>query len=130
MAIRDTCPGLEIFVPPDTADDADAAPAAEWCEVPAVPGGIVVNIGDMVQVWSNDRFRAAMHRVRPMHGVERFSLPYFFNPSYRTDVEPITESIDDPPRYATVNWGAFRQGRADGDFGDYGDEIQIAQFRI
>jgi hypothetical protein len=29
-----------------------------------------------------------------------------------------------------VNWGHFRQARADGDFADYGHEIQIADFRI
>ncbi len=100
----------------------------EWIDVPPRAGALVVNTGDMMQVWSNDRYRAALHRVRPMQGVERFSLPYFFNPSYDTDYSPVVTS--EPPRYRTINWGRFRQGRADGDFADYGEEIQISQFRI
>ncbi len=101
-----------------------------WIDVDTEPGAFVVNTGDMMQVWSNDRYRAALHRVRPMAGSERYSLPYFFNPSYATDYAPVVSSPDDPPRYRPINWGRFRQARADGDYADYGDEIQIAQFRI
>lgn len=100
-----------------------------WIDVDSEPGAFVVNTGDMMQVWSNDRYRAALHRVRPMAGRERYSLPYFFNPSYDTDYAPLVWTDDDPPRYRTINWGEFRQGRADGDYADYGEEIQIAQFR-
>ena len=34
------------------------------------------NTGDMMQVWSNDRFAAALHRVAPRVRAERFSVPY------------------------------------------------------
>ena len=91
----------------------------------------MVNTGDMMQVWSNDRFTAALHRVLPRHGIPRYSLPYFFNPSYDTDYRPLPGSIDsgDEPHYRTINWGDFRQARADGDFADYGHERQVADFR-
>ncbi len=101
-----------------------------WIDVATEPGAFVVNTGDMMQVWSNDRYRAALHRVRPMTGVERYSLPYFYNPSYDTTYSPVVSSPDDPPHYRPINWGDFRQGRADGDFADYGEEIQISHFRV
>ena len=42
------------------------------------PGTIVVNLADCVQVWTNDRYRAAVHRVVPMTDRDRYSIPYFF----------------------------------------------------
>ncbi len=102
-----------------------------WIDVEPRPGALVVNTGDMMQVWSNDRYRAALHRVAPRSERARYSLPYFFNPSYHTDYGPLAGSIaaDDQAHYRPINWGDFRQARADGDFADYGAEVQIADFR-
>lgn len=102
----------------------------EWVDVTPEPGGLVINTGDMMQVWSNDKYSAALHRVAPRSTKARYSLPYFFNPSYDTDYAPLLESATESARYRTLNWGEFRQARADGDYGDYGEEIQISQFRI
>ncbi len=103
-----------------------------WLEVEPVAGAIVVNTGDMMQVWSNDRYKAALHRVLPRTNRERYSLPYFFNPTYATNYGPLPGSIvkGDGPHYRTINWGEFRQARADGDYADYGAEMQIADFAI
>jgi len=98
-----------------------------WIDVAPTEGALVVNTGDMMQVWSNDRYKAALHRVTPISDRERYSLPYFFNPSYDTDYAPLDI---DAPIYHPINWGTFRQGRADGDFADYGAENQIADYRI
>lgn len=106
--------------------------AGRWIDVEPVPGALVVNTGDMMQVWSNDRYQAALHRVAPRTDRERYSLPYFFNPGYSTDYAPLPGSIrpDDHPHYRKINWGDFRQARADGDFADYGAEVQIADFVV
>ena len=119
LLLQDAVGGLQVFA----GDD--------WIDVPPEPGAIVVNTGDIMQVWSNDRFTAALHRVLPRDGVPRYSLPYFFNPSYDTDYRPLAGSIrpGDKPHYRTINWGDFRQARADGDYADYGHELQIADFR-
>jgi len=103
-----------------------------WIEVEPIPGAFVINTGDMMQVWSNDRYRAALHRVAPMTGAARYSLPYFFNPSYDTSYSPLPGSVleGDRPHYRSINWGEFRQARADGDYADYGAEVQIADFAI
>ncbi len=104
--------------------------ADEWIDVEPIRGAFVVNIGDMTQVWSNDRYRAALHRVRPMKNRARYSLPFFYNPSYETDCAPLSTSSAAPPRYRTINWGEFRRARTAGDYADHGKEIQIADFLI
>ncbi len=106
--------------------------AGTWIDVEPIPGALVINTGDMMQVWSNDRYRAALHRVRPITDRPRTSLPYFFNPTYDTDYAPLAGSVaaGDHPHYTSINWGHFRQARADGDYADYGHEIQIADFVV
>ena len=97
-----------------------------WHDVVPVPGAFTINIGDMIQVWSNDLYRAPVHRVLAMDRAERLSIPYFYNPGYGADIAPLAG----PPHYRPINWGEFRRRRADGDFADYGTEVQIADYRL
>jgi isopenicillin N synthase-like dioxygenase len=103
-----------------------------WHDVPAVPGAFVINTGDMMQVWSNDIYKAAIHRGLPMSERARYSIPFFFNPAAATEVSPLPTVISDsrPVRYRSINWSEFRGQRTDGDYADYGPEVQIAQYRI
>ena len=98
-----------------------------WHDVEPLPGAFTINIGDMVQVWSNDLYRAPPHRVLAMTSAERISIPFFHNPAYSADIRPLTGG---EPRYRPLNWGEFRRRRADGDFADYGTEVQISEWRI
>ncbi len=118
ILLQDDVGGLEVFG------------GDEWLHVEPVEGAFVINIGDMMQVWSNDRYRAALHRVLPRKERERFSIPFFFNPSYDTDCLPLQTLAGSAPKYRRVNWGEFRQARTDGDYTDYGKEIQIEDYRI
>mgnify|MGYP001813575349 FL=1 len=103
-----------------------------WHNVPPVPGAFVINTGDMMQVWSNDIYQAAVHRVLAMERRGRYSIPFFFNPSAKTNVSPLPSVVGDerPARYRTINWSEFRGRRTDGDYADYGPEVQISQYRI
>lgn len=55
----------------------------EWHSVPTVPDTYVVNLADMMTVWSNNRWRSSLHRVVCPEdtAVDRVSVPLFFNPS-------------------------------------------------
>lgn len=99
----------------------------EWQTAPAEPSQLCVNLGDMLQVWTNDLYRAPPHRVLANANRVRYSAPYFLNPAYSCNCKPL---IGDSPLYQTINWGEFRRRRADGDYADYGDEVQISQYRI
>ena len=103
-----------------------------WHDIPPVHGAFVINTGDMMQVWSNDIYQAAVHRVLAMESRERYSIPFFFNPSADTNVSPLPSVVSEerPARYRTINWSEFRGKRTDGDYADYGPEVQISQYRI
>ena len=120
VLLTDGKPGLEVL-----KDDA-------WRPVDPVPGGLIVNIGDMVQVWSNDAYRAPLHRVLAMEAEDRLSLAYFFNPAYTAVIRPLPEVVGPaaPARYRDLGWSEFRRRRAEGDFADYGAEVQIADYRL
>ena len=105
-----------------------------WIEVPPVPGTIVVNLGDAMQVWSNDHYRAAVHRVLPMTTIGcsgRFSTPYFFNPPGNATLESLIPAHLELPKYRVFTWKEYIKGRVDDNFADLGeDDIQIERFRI
>lgn len=102
-----------------------------WHNVAADRGSIIINIGDVVQVWSNDRYQAPLHRVLASDSHVRYSAPFFLNPSFATNYAPLVSAHrDDSPLYRPINWGEFRNGRAAGDYADVGEEIQIAHYRI
>ena len=68
--------------------------------------------------WTNDRFASTPHRVVNRSGVERFSMPVFFDPDYDTVVECLAscQSPDDPPRYPVTTCGAYINSRFDDVF--------------
>jgi isopenicillin N synthase-like dioxygenase len=102
-----------------------------WHDIPTVDGAITINTGDMMQVWSNDIYQAPIHRVLAMKSCERYSIPFFLNPAAECRVSPLPSIIDgeNPRHYKPIVWSEFRGRRSDGDFGDYGTEVQISQYR-
>ena len=103
-----------------------------WHDIPSVPGAFVINTGDMMQVWSNDIYQAAIHRVVAMDSSDRYSIPFFFNPAAATEVSPLPTvvSAERPARYRSIKWSEYRGKRTDGDYSDYGPEVQIKQYLI
>jgi isopenicillin N synthase-like dioxygenase len=77
--LKPTAPGLEVL-----------NGAGEWIDVPPVEGTLVVNIGDMLELWTNGAFVATSHRVRKVVE-ERYSFPLFFNVDYDTEVKPLPQ---------------------------------------
>ena len=103
-----------------------------WHDIASLPGALVINTGDMMQVWSNDIYQAAIHRGLAMHSRDRYSIPFFFNPAAATQVSPLPTVVSEarPSRYRSIIWSEFRGKRTDGDYADYGAEVQIAQYKI
>lgn len=122
---RHTDAGALTVLAQDRVASLQVSQKGRWVTITPEPGALIVNVGDMLQVWSNDRFAAPEHRVLASAEAERFSAPFFYNPAYATDCVPLST----PARYEAVNWGHFRAQRAAGDYADVGEEIQIAHFR-
>ncbi len=81
-----------------------------WCDVEAVPGSFVVNLGDMLAKWTNDRWVATEHRVvnppRDAAATARMSIPYFQHPTSMPP-SPASPPAPVPTKYETVlggNW--------------------------
>lgn len=71
-----------------------------WADVPTVEGGYVVNIGDLMQRWTNDRWRSTLHRVvNPVEGsasaARRQSIPFFFNANWDAEVSCLPSCLDE-----------------------------------
>lgn len=99
----------------------------QWWLVEPVEDALCINVGDMLQVVTNDRYVAPLHRVLAQPDRERHSAPFFWNPAYSADCEPAVAGEE--PHYSVVNWGEFRRRRFEGDFADVGEEVQIGLYR-
>jgi len=91
-------PGLQVRMP-------DGA----WVDVPYVPGSFAVNSGDMMQRWTNHRFKSTAHRALPPVGRPRYAIPYFMGPHLDTEIAclPTCQGPGDPPRYPPITYAAY-----------------------
>jgi isopenicillin N synthase-like dioxygenase len=100
---QDACGGLEL-----------CNVAGEWLSAEVIPGTFVVNIGDLLARWTNDRYRSSLHRV--MHAQTkrtRYSMAFFSSPTYYTEVAPIPTCVEpgERPKYEPVLAGEFSKMR-------------------
>lgn len=75
--------------------------AGEWIGVPPLDGSFVVNIGEMMKVWSDGIYSATPHRVVNRYGAERYSVPFFANPDFDARISPLLTNPDpvDAPEF-------------------------------
>lgn len=105
----------------------------EWIFVKPTRDAYIVNVGDLVQVWSNDKYESVEHRVTVNSHKERFSIPFFFNPSHYIWIEPLDELIDqqNPSKYKGYSWGKFYATRKLSNFRKLTSEnIQVHHFKV
>ncbi|KAH9800985.1 Fe2OG dioxygenase domain-containing protein [Citrus sinensis] len=91
--------------------DKDAKPQI-WEYVPPLKGAFIVNLGDMLERWSNCVFKSTLHRVLG-NGRERYSIAYFVEPSHDCVVEclPTCKSEKNPPKFPPVKYGSYLSQR-------------------
>ena len=87
---REDVPGLAVRLP-----------NGEWLAPPVIPGTFLVNLGNMMKRWSNDRFHSTPHGVLNDSGKDRYSIAFFYSPNVDSviDCVPTCVSADNPPRY-------------------------------
>ena len=88
----DDQPGLQVLLPEDG-----------WTDVQPVDGGFIVNLGDLMARWTNDRWRSTMHRVVPGTG-RRLSIPFFHNANWDAHIDCIVHG-NERARYPPTTAG-------------------------
>jgi isopenicillin N synthase-like dioxygenase len=76
-------------------------PSGEWFPPPIIPGTFLINLGNIMRRWSNDRFLSTPHGVLNESGTDRYSIAYFHSPNPDSVIEPVPTCTgsDNPPRY-------------------------------
>ena len=100
---QDSVGGLEIC-------DQDG----NWQDVEPDKSVVLINSGDLLERWTNGKYRSTLHRVKPMTlGRDRFSIAFFVDPDSDTEVKVLDSFIgaDTPRRFSDVNAGDYIQGR-------------------
>ncbi len=88
-------------------------PEGDWLDVAPVRGRFVVNLGDLMAQWTNDRWVSTLHRVanpppERLSSSRRLSIAFFHQPNHDAEIAclPTCRGPDDPPRYAPTTSGA------------------------
>ncbi|APG86949.1 2-oxobutyrate oxidase (plasmid) [Sinorhizobium americanum CCGM7] len=84
-----------------------------WVEGAPISETFVINIGDLVQILTNDVYVANLHRVVNTSGRERYSIPFFIDANYDAVFEPLESFVSpsNPSRYSPVTCGAHKFGK-------------------
>ena len=85
----------------------------EWISAPPVEDTFIVNIGDLVQTFTNDRYISTTHRVINTSGKERYSVPFFIDLDFdaKVSVVPTCQNDDNPAKYPTYTCGQHKYKR-------------------
>jgi isopenicillin N synthase-like dioxygenase len=108
LLATDGTPGLEMNV------------NGEWIAAPADPKLLICNLGDMLDRLTGGRYRSTRHRVRNHAEHDRYSMPFFLDPSWDASIEPLV--IDDDwvvPQDANARWDRANVRDLTGTYGDW-----------
>ena len=94
---QDPCGGLQAL-------NSDG----EWIDAAPIEGTFLINVGDMLERWTNGLFVSTVHRVINRSGRERYSCPFFYDPNVATDIAPLPGT--GTPKFSPINFGDFLRG--------------------
>lgn len=81
-----------------------------WYDVKYIPNALIIHIGDQIEIMSNGKYKAVLHRTTVNKDRTRMSWPVFIEPPHDHAVGPITELIDEenPAKYKTKKYGDYK----------------------
>ncbi|XP_040951622.1 2-oxoglutarate-Fe(II) type oxidoreductase hxnY isoform X5 [Gossypium hirsutum] len=105
LLATDDVMGLQI------CKDKDAKPQI-WEYVTPIKGAFIVNLGDMLERWSNCMFKSTLHRVLG-NGQDRYSIAYFVEPNHDSLVEclPTCKTEKSPPKFPPIRCSTYLSQR-------------------
>ncbi len=91
-----------------------------WIDAPYIPDSFILNIGDGLARWTNDRFNSTPHRViNRSSGRDRYSIGMFFDPNLETMIETLPRFVGSQPgQYPPIRYGDYFAMRLDANYPD------------
>ncbi|HYX02024.1 MAG TPA: 2OG-Fe(II) oxygenase family protein, partial [Reyranella sp.] len=102
--------GFMTLLPPNKVQGLEInLPDGRWLEAPGVSDAFVVNGGDILHRWTNERFLSTPHRVRNVSGQVRYAVPFFCDPDHDTIIEclPSCRSAERPAKYPPIKFADY-----------------------
>ena len=95
---------LTLLAPNEVPGLAIRTQTGQWIEPPAIPGAFVVNGGQLLLRWTNDRFLATPHRAVNRSRTERYALAFFCDANIDWPIAAVPTCVgpDRPPQYPTT----------------------------
>lgn len=112
--------GILTILRQDDAGGLQVRSKSRWVDAPPIAGSFVCNLGDMLDRMTRGLYRSTPHRVLNTAGRDRLSFPFFFDPNFRAEMQPIDElagqpAIDD----RAERWDRASVHEFSGTYGDY-----------
>lgn len=83
LLLQDTVAGLQVL-------EREGPGEPRWADVPPLPGTVVINLGEVLEILTQGYLRATTHRaLSPASGVSRLSVAYFVSPRLEVSLDPI-----------------------------------------
>jgi isopenicillin N synthase-like dioxygenase len=106
---------LTILLPQEGSKGLEIATRdGAWIAVPPIPGAFVINIGDLMQRWTNDRWVSTLHRVvnpapEDGGGARRQSLAFFHQPNWFAEIKCLEACLapGEQPKYQPALSGPY-----------------------
>ena len=88
--------------------------SGEWIDVVVPDDHLVVNIGDLMAIWTNDRWVSNPHRVVNPPSTDRYSTPLFVTPPFHLEIDTLPTCRDEALRHEKMISGPYLMSRFDG----------------
>jgi isopenicillin N synthase-like dioxygenase len=110
--------GFLTLLAQDDAGGLQVKTAQGWIDAPPIPGTLICNIGDMLDRLTGGMYKSTPHRARNTSGRGRLSFPFFFDPGFDAEIQPLPQAAfaadDRDSRWDRTSVHEFR-----GTYGDY-----------
>jgi isopenicillin N synthase-like dioxygenase len=141
----DGSPGLQIHYKEQWVDVAVPENLLHYSDNSTDGGGdgnsddndvFIVNLGDMLERWTAGKFKSTVHRVVNPHGRERYSCPFFFEPSPDAVVAPLpgckveVDASENREKYAPISPLEYLLGRYAATHEDYAQKMKRGDAKI
>ncbi len=110
--------GVLTILKQDDAGGLEVKSPFGWIAAPPIPGTFLCNIGDMLDRITGGRYRSTLHRVQSPTRRDRLSFPFFFDPNFNAEVQPIEPSgIAGDDKHE--RWDGMSLHELSGTYGEY-----------